>query len=116
MFDVRAVSRVMKVARKLNTNSRKCLGFKILTEVFYKHLQTLQLKCEFTTSMNGRLFILFGINLGIHRLDYHHQASRSGLTNHGDFDTQLQIPLRLKIGHPRSRIHSLGYHHQVSRS
>ena len=94
MFDVRAASRVMKVACKLNTTPRKCLGFKILTEVFYKYLQTLHFKCEFTTPMKGRLFSLFGINLGIHRLDYHQQSIRSGLTNHGDFDTQLQIALR----------------------
>ena len=94
MFDVKAASRIMKVARKLNTTSRKSPGFKILTEVFYKHLQNMHLKCEFTTSMKGRLFSLFGINLGIHRLDYHQQSIRSGLTNNGDFDTQLQIPLR----------------------
>ena len=111
MFDVRAASRVMKVACKLNTTPRKCLGFKILTEVFYKHLQTLHFKCEFTTSMNGRLFILFGINLGIHRLDYHHQASRWGLTTHGDLETQLQFPLWLNLGLPNRRIPRLDYHY-----
>ena len=116
MFDVKAASRIMKVVRKLNKTPRKCLGFKTLAEVFYKHFQPLRFKCEFTTSMKGRLFSLFGINLGIHHLDYHQQSIRSGLTNHGDFDTQLQIPLRLNKGHPRSRIHSLDYHHQVSRS
>ena len=36
------------LASKLNTTPRKCLGFKTPAEVFYKHLQPLHFKCEFT--------------------------------------------------------------------
>ena len=37
------------LASRLNTTPRKCLGFKTPAEVFYKHLQPLHFKCEFTS-------------------------------------------------------------------
>ena len=36
------------LASRLNTTPRKCLGFKTPAEVFYKHLEPLHFKCEFT--------------------------------------------------------------------
>ena len=39
---------LQSLASKLNTTPRKCLGFKTPAEVFYKHLQPLHFKCEFT--------------------------------------------------------------------